>query len=78
MQKLLFDQALQEITNLYIAAEPYYARHLSQEIFKLLCKTHELAFIFKGFPPEMASEIALEEASALANGTCNGLGFTRL
>jgi hypothetical protein len=71
MTKLSFDQAVQEISKLYVAAEPFYARHLSKELLDLVHRTHELAFIFKGFPPDMASSMAAEKACELAAAQCD-------
>jgi hypothetical protein len=61
MEKLSFEPAAQELTRLYAAAEPAYARHLSRELFDLLRRTHELSYVFKGYPPEMAADLALEK-----------------
>jgi hypothetical protein len=61
MEKLSFEPAAQELTRLYAAAEPAYARHLSRELFELLRRTHELSYVFKGYPPEMAADLALEK-----------------
>ena len=38
MEKLSFEAATEELTKLYTAAEPAYARHLSRELFDLLLK----------------------------------------
>jgi hypothetical protein len=62
MEKLSFEPAAEELSKLYAAAEPSYARHLSRELFDLLRRTHELAFVFKGYPPEIAANMALEKA----------------
>lgn len=61
MEKLSFEPAAEELTRLYAAAEPAYARHLSRELFELLRKTHELSYVFKGYPPEIAADLALEK-----------------
>lgn len=61
MEKLSFEAAAEELTKLYTAAEPAYARHLSRELFDLLRRTHELSYVFKGYPPEMAANLAREK-----------------
>ncbi len=61
MQKLSFEPAAEELAKLYAAAAPSHARHLSRELYSLLLRTHELAYVFKGFPPEIASELAREK-----------------
>jgi hypothetical protein len=61
MEKLSFEPAAEELTKLYAAAEPAYARHLSRELFDLLRRTHELSYVFNGYPPEIAADLALEK-----------------
>ncbi len=67
MEKLAFEPVADELTRLYAAAEPAYARHLSRELLDLLRRTHELSFVFQGYPPEMAADLAQEKLREATN-----------